>query len=112
MHAVRVLLVGEDPLARSGLAALLAGQEGVAVVGQAAPGDDLAAALDDEDAEAVLWDLGIERRSPAEAHGERLPPLDAGGRPVLALLGGEDSAAEALAAGARGLVFRDARPER
>jgi len=112
MDAVRVLLVSEDPLARSGLAALLAGQEGVAVVGQAAPGDDLAATLDGEDAEAVLWDLGIERRYPAETHGERLRPLDAGGRPVLALLGGEDSAAEALAAGARGLVFRDARPER
>lgn len=112
MDAVRVLLVSEDPLARSGLAALLAGQEGVAVVGQAGPGDDLAASLDEEDAEAVLWDLGIERRSAAGTHAEALPQLDAAGRPVLALLGGEETAAEALAAGARGLLFRDARPER
>jgi DNA-binding NarL/FixJ family response regulator len=112
MDTVRVLLVGEDPLARSGIAALLAGHEGVAVVGQVAPGDDVAASLNEEDAEAVLWDLGIERRSPAEVATERLPPLDTVGRPVLALLDGDESAADALAAGARGLVFRDAGPER
>src|SRR5262245_31804507 len=112
MDAVRVLLVGEDPLARSGIAALLAGHEGVAVVGQVAPGDDVAVSLNEEDAEAVLWDLGIERRSPADVATDRLPPLDALGRPVLALLDGGESAADALAAGARGLVFRDAGPER
>src|SRR5258708_37119800 len=99
---IRVLLVGEDPLARSGLAALLADQPGLAVTAQIAASDDWATILDAYDPEVAVWDVG-----PASS----LPPPDfAGvGRPVLALVTDEEQAGGALGAGARGVLFRDAR---
>src|SRR5258708_5385770 len=91
---IRVLLVGEDPLARSGLAALLADQPGLAVTAQIAASDDWATILDAYDPEVAVWDVG-----PASS----LPPPDfAGvGRPVLALVADEEQAGEGLAPGAR-----------
>jgi DNA-binding NarL/FixJ family response regulator len=88
-----VLVVGDDPLARAGVAALLAGRADLAVVGEAAP-DDLAAAPAHD---VVAWDAGP---GAAEA---RLPP----GAPVVALAA-DPHAAGALRAGARGVVHRGA----
>jgi two-component system nitrate/nitrite response regulator NarL len=97
---VRVLIVGEDPLARSGLAILLSTEPGVAVAGQSAPGAEAETAAASLQAEAVLWDLGV---SPKET------PNGFGALPgVVALVADEDLAAEALAAGARGVLLRDA----
>jgi len=99
---LRVLLVGDDPLARGGLAYLLSGEPGLAVVAQA---DALgaAAAVERDDPEVAVWDLG------ADPLGwlERLGDLGESGPPALALLLDEEAAAAALAAGARGLLFRD-----
>jgi len=110
--------VGDDPLARSGLAALLAGDPALAVVGHASPADFSdsvdPADLDDIErggpsiqARVALWDLGLAPRAALE----RLPGADAG-PPVLALLADEELAVEAYAAGVRGLLFRDAGPRR
>ena len=100
--AVRVLLVGDDPLARGGLAFLLSGEPGLAVVAQA---DALgaAAAVERDDPHVAVWDLG------ADPLGwlERLGDLGETGPPAIALLLDEEPAAAALAAGARGLLFRD-----
>jgi two-component system, NarL family, nitrate/nitrite response regulator NarL len=99
---LRVLLVGDDPLARGGLAYLLSGEPGLAVVAQA---DALgaAAAVERDDPEVAVWDLG------ADPLGwlERLGDLGESGPPALALVLDEEAAAAALAAGARGLLFRD-----
>jgi len=99
---LRVLLVGDDPLARGGLAYLLSGEQGLAVVAQA---DALgaAAAVERDDPEVAVWDPG------AEPLGwlERLGDLGESGPPALALLLDEEAAAAALATGARGLLFRD-----
>ncbi len=109
-----LLLVGDDPLARGGLAALLAGEPGLAVVAQAAPSEiaadpDLAGDLvGDLVPRAALWDLGL---APGAALG-RLADLAGSGPPVLALLADEELAADAYAAGARGFLFRDASPGR
>ncbi len=111
IEAVAVLLVGDDPLARSALAALLAAEPGLAVVSHVSP-TELAARDDETDLldllpgapRAVLWDLGLAPGSTLDrlaAAVETLPP-------ILALLADDEPAAEALAAGARGLLFRDA----
>jgi two-component system, NarL family, nitrate/nitrite response regulator NarL len=97
---VRVLIVGEDPLARSGLAVLLAAEPGLAVLGQSAPGAEAEVAAASLRAEAVLWDLGVSPRG--TPNGFRALPG------VVALVADEDVAAEALAAGARGVLPRDA----
>lgn len=101
---MRVLLVGDDPLARSGLATLLAGRE-LEVVGQLAGGK--AALLRSYVADVIAWDLG-----PAGAADALERLADVEGAPVLALIAHEAQAPLALAAGARGAVLRDARPDR
>ena len=101
--AVRVLLLGDDPLARGGLAFLLAGEPGIAVVAQA-DASGAAAAAERDEPQAAVWDLG------ADALGwlERLGAFGEDGPPAVALLLDEEPAAAVLAAGARGLLFRDA----
>ena len=100
--APRVLLVGEDALARAGLRAL-AEAAGFVVAGEAEP-----AALDAEPAaaDAALLDAG---RSAAglEALSRLAPRL-----PVLVVLWSEEQAREALAAGARGVLRREGLAER
>jgi DNA-binding NarL/FixJ family response regulator len=100
---VRVLLVSDDALARAGLAALIAGRNGIEVVGQggASEASALAAAREPD---VVAWDLGPE--------GEPPPALGRLEVPVVALLWDESQGPEALAAGARGVVLRDAAPDR
>ena len=98
MNPYRILIVAHDPLARAGLAALLAGQDGCTVVGQVA-GDD--PALDVYRPDALIWDLGWDPDPAA------LPDLD-GGPPVVALLPDPTQAADAWSAGARGLLLRSA----
>jgi DNA-binding NarL/FixJ family response regulator len=111
---IRVLIVANDPLARAGLAALLAVQPGCSVVGQVGEDADLASALEVHRPEAVLWDMGWERPSGAglATDLERLAELADGGPPVVALLPDESRAAEVYMAGARGLLLRDASAER
>ena len=112
---ITILVVGDDPLARSGLAALLAGDPALAVVGHASPADfsDGGDPADVDDggpsipARVALWDLGLAPRAALD----RLPAAESG-PPVLALLADEELAAEAYAAGVRGLLFRDAGPRR
>jgi two-component system nitrate/nitrite response regulator NarL len=99
-------LVGEDPLARSGLAALLADQPGLAVVAQIAASEDWAAIVEAYDPEVAVWDVG------SAGSTDRAPDFGRAGRPVLALISDEEQAGEALAAGARGVLFRDAGGER
>ena len=113
MAEVRVLVVGSDPLARSGIAALLAGHPGVAVAGQAADTEDVAGAAELYGADVVVWDLGAD---PASAV-ERLSAAVGALAPVVVLLpfgppmGAASAAAQAWGAGARGLLHRDTSPE-
>jgi len=101
---LRVFVVGEDPLARSGLVALLAAGDDVAVAGQGSP-DDAAALLRATDADVVLWDSGVE--TPADL--ETLHDVAEGRGPALVVLtGGESRAPELLGAGARGVLAREA----
>jgi two-component system nitrate/nitrite response regulator NarL len=99
---LRVLVVSDDPLARGGLAALVAGRGELALAGEASPRDAARAAAA-RSAALVLWDLGA-----AGAEG-----LDAAAAlaPVVALAADPAQAAEALRAGARGALFRGAAAE-
>jgi two-component system nitrate/nitrite response regulator NarL len=102
MNHYRVLVVAGDPLARAGLAARLAGQDGCTIVGQVAADDRLPDNLDIYRPDVVVWDLGWDPDPAA------LPDLGEGGPPVLALLPDPSQAADAWTAGARGLLLRTA----
>jgi DNA-binding NarL/FixJ family response regulator len=105
---IRVLIVGDDPLARGGLAFLLSSAPGLSVVAQADT-NGAAAAVEDDDPDVAVWDLGGD----AAAWRERLQEAAASGPPALALLAdqeseeAEEAASAALAAGVRGLLARD-----
>jgi len=97
---VRLLLVGDDPLARSALAALVAEDSRILLVGQAAP-TEAVALVHALDPDVVLWDVGLEHDGDADA------PLSGAERPLVALVAGEAQIALARAAGARGILRRD-----
>jgi len=99
---LRIAVIGDDPLARSGISALAGSVAGATVVAELSA-DELpnAAPLD---ADVVIWDLG-----PAEeaALGTVTRAVEL---PIVALV--HRGAEEALAAGARGVLARDVEGER
>jgi len=103
MEPLRVLLVSADPLARSGLAALLSGEPSVAVAGEAEPDRALRGAVQALAPAVAAWDAG-----PDDGFGDALGEAVVAGLPVVALLTSDAQAREALGAGARGLVRRGA----
>lgn len=115
MNDLRVLIVADDPLARAGLAALLADQSGCSIVGQAAESIDLISSLDVYRPEVVLWDLGwgaTSASSSLDVTLERLAQLDETGTPIVALIPDETYVLETRSAGARGLLPRESSAER
>jgi two-component system nitrate/nitrite response regulator NarL len=107
MEELRVVVVSDDPLARTGIALLLGGQEGLHVAGQVGVDEDWA---DPEEGEvhAAVWDLGLGLRSGLE----RLRGLGPATPPVVAIVADETDAREALAAGARAALPRTADGDR
>ena len=101
---MRLLVVGDDPLARGGLAALLGAEPGLTLVGEAALEESLRDAVAANTPDAVLWDLG-----PAPSTAAALErAADLGDCPFVALVPDPDLARDALAAGASGVLPRNA----
>jgi two-component system, NarL family, nitrate/nitrite response regulator NarL len=100
----RVLVVGPDSLARAGLAAILADDAGYTLVGQVAADPGLGDSVDGSAPDVIVWDLG---RDPIREL-EQVAELRRPGPPVVALVDDETVVHDALAAGVRGLLPRDA----
>jgi DNA-binding NarL/FixJ family response regulator len=102
------MVVADDTLARAGLAALLAGQQGCEVVGQVSSAEVMTQAIAVHRPDVMLWDLGWqpERAMTALANvaGERSVP-------IVAILASETDSPSAWSAGARGLLLRQASPQ-
>ncbi len=109
MNKLRVTLIADDPLARAGLASLLAGQDDCRVVDQF---DSSPAQLDLVDPGAqdvLLWDLGWD----AEIGLAALAEMEDLGAPVLLLAPGDEGTEGARTgwrAGAGGVLLRTANP--
>src|SRR5947209_3484945 len=101
---LRVVVVGEDPLARSALLSLLDGREDLLVAGQGTPEEALAL-LRSTGADLVLWDLGVDLAPDIEALREA---TDAGAAPVLVLAPEHARVPDLLGAGVAGVLGRDA----
>ena len=106
MSNLRVLIIAQDPLARAGLAALLADRPGCTVVGQIAGEGDWLAELDVYRPEVVVWDSGW------EADFDALADLSQTGIAVVVLLSDETQGMSAWLAGAQGLLRREVDPNR
>jgi len=107
---IRVLIVDDDALVRAGLAMLLAGAEGIEVVGEAADGLGVADAVAEHRPDIVLMDI-------------RMPGMDGlaatelvraqNGAPeviVLTTFEVDDYVVRALRAGASGFLLKDTPP--
>ena len=105
---LRVVVADDHPMVRYGIAAVLAPVEEVALVGEAADGDELIAVVRREHPDVVLTDLAMPGRSGLEAirvlheSNPELPVL------VLTMHADDDSVLAALQAGARGYLIKGA----
>ncbi len=104
---LRVLIVANDPLARAGLATLLAAEPGCSVAGQVSAADDLLHAAQVYRPDAVLWDLGMA----SAASVELIEGNHDLGAPIVALVPDDVDSAGVWAAGARGILLREASVE-
>ena len=89
-RTLRVLVVAEDPLARTGLATMLGREPDCDVVGQIGPDDDLASAVERGQPDVVLWDAGADPSLPLD-----LVEMLEEAPPILVLLPEDASAAAA-----------------
>src|SRR5919202_4753118 len=117
MPDLRVLIVADDPLVRTGLALLLAPQPGSTVVGQTAGDADVLAGLRLYHPDIVVWDFGWQstlsapparpEQGESETALEHLVDLREAGQAVLVLLADPTDAVAVWTAGVRGLLLRD-----
>lgn len=110
MEAVRVLLVDDEELVRSGLRLLLDGAEGIEIVGEASDGQVALQQVAESDPDVVLLDLrmpGMDGFDCAEALLHRNPE-----RAVLILttFDADDTVLRALEIGVRGFLLKDTPP--
>ena len=107
---IRVLLVDDDALVRAGLLMMLDGADGIAVVGEAADGAHVAAAVAAHAPDVILMDLrmpgvnGIE--ATARVRSRPGPPEVI----VLTTFDTDDNVLRALRAGASGFLLKDSPP--
>jgi DNA-binding NarL/FixJ family response regulator len=107
---VRVLLVDDQDLVRSGLRRILRRKDGFVVVDECADGDEVPAAVAAHAPDVVVMDLRMKRVGGIEAT-RRV--VAGGGPPVLALttFNEDELLSEALRAGAAGFVLKDSSAE-
>lgn len=104
MTLLKLLIVGDDPLARAGLALLLGSVPGCLVLGQVNRADVAEELADSEQPDVIIWDLGWEL------------PLDWPdwidcGLPIVALLPDGAEVAPLWAVGFKGMLTRDVNAE-
>jgi DNA-binding NarL/FixJ family response regulator len=108
---VRVLLVDDQELVRSGLRRILRRRDGVLVVGECEDGDQVQDAVDHHLPDVVVMDLRMRRVNGIDA--TRSLRRQAGAPPVLVLTTFDDDEllAGALRAGASGFLLKDSPAE-
>jgi DNA-binding NarL/FixJ family response regulator len=107
---VRVLIVDDDALVRSALALLLSGAGDIDVVGEAADGDQVPAAVRSGQPHVILMDLRMPRIDGITAtervrHGPNPPEVV-----VLTTFDADEDVLSALRAGASGFLLKDTPP--
>ena len=110
---IRVLLVDDDPLVRSGLRMMLSGDGDIAVVGEAADGSEVGAAVTEHRPDVVLMDVRMPGLDGIAAT-EELRSGEGVGAQVLVLttFDADATVVRALRAGAAGYLLKHTEPER
>lgn len=107
---IRVLLVDDDPLVRSGLRMLLGGAPAIEVVAEAEDGDQVLSAVDRHHPDVVLMDIRMPRLDGVSAAAllarQPSPPKVL----MLTTFDADDLVFRALRAGAAGFLLKDTPP--
>jgi DNA-binding NarL/FixJ family response regulator len=109
---VRVLVVDDDALVRAGLTMMLDGAPGIAVVGEAADGDQVPAATDACAPDVVLMDLRMPRVDGLTATRRLRARPNPPAVIVLTTFDADENILRALRAGAGGFLLKDTPPAR
>jgi DNA-binding NarL/FixJ family response regulator len=107
---VRVLVVDDDALVRSALAMVLGGAPGLELVGEAADGAEVPAAVERTRPDVVLMDIRMPRTDGLTATEELMRRPDAPAVIVLTTFDADDQVLRALRAGASGFLVKDTPP--
>jgi DNA-binding NarL/FixJ family response regulator len=109
---IRVLIADDQPLMRSGLRALIDGEQDIVVVGEAADGAQAVALASETDPHVVLMDISMPGVGGLAATRELVAdPRRANARVlILSTFADDESVFEALRAGAVGFLVKDTDP--
>jgi DNA-binding NarL/FixJ family response regulator len=105
---VRIALVDDHPVFRSGLAALLASVPDFEIVAEAADGPDAVALLTSVTADVVLMDLNLPTLSGVVATAQLMQLPEPPAVLVITMVDDDDAVVAAMRAGARGYVLKGA----
>jgi len=108
--AVRVLIVDDDALVRAGLTMILSGAEGVTVVGEAADGGEVPAAVATHHPDVVLMDIRMPKVDGLVATEALRRETGAPEVIVLTTFDADEFVLRALRAGASGFLLKDTPP--
>jgi DNA-binding NarL/FixJ family response regulator len=107
---IRVLVVDDDALVRSGLLMMLGGAPDIEVVGQAADGREALTATKEHRPDVVLMDIRMPRMDGLEATEHLGSWPDPPKVIVLTTFDADDFVSQALGAGASGFLLKDTAP--
>ncbi len=108
---IRVLLVDDQELVRSGLTRILRRRDGFLVVGECEDGDQVVAAVDELSPDVVVMDLRMRRMSGIDATAELRRRADTPPVMVLTTFDDDELLSGALRAGAAGFLLKDSPAE-
>jgi len=109
---IKVLIVDDDALVRAGLTMMLDGANGIEVVGEAADGDKVPAAVDAHAPDVVLMDLRMPRTDGITATRRLRARPRAPEVIVLTTFDADENVLGGLRAGASGFLLKDSPPAR
>jgi DNA-binding NarL/FixJ family response regulator len=107
---IRVLIVDDDPLVRAGLSMILSGTDDIEVVGEAADGDEVPAAVAAHRPDVVLMDIRMPRTDGLRATEALQSRPDPPKIVVLTTFQADEYVLRALRAGASGFLLKDTPP--
>jgi DNA-binding NarL/FixJ family response regulator len=110
MSPIRVMLVDDDPLVRSGLRMLFGGTEAIEVVAEADDGDKVLAAVDRHRPDVVLMDIRMPGLDGVSAAALLTAQPSAPAVLMLTTFDADELVLRALRAGAAGFLLKDTPP--
>lgn len=104
---IRLLIVDDDPLVRAGLSMMLAGTEDIRIVGHAADGTEVAAAVAAHSPDVVLMGIRMPTMDGLAATEKLRRQRDPPEIVVLTTFDADEQVLRALRAGASGFLLKD-----